>query len=86
MDATTDISTSVRAFVLDAFLYGDPDADVTDTTDLVERGVVDSMNVLRLVEFMEDTYDIMLEPEELVQLTSIANVTGVIRSKLDGEG
>lgn len=83
MSEETELDGAVREFVLGAFAIGNPNLELTDTTDLVDGGIIDSMKVLRLVEFMEGTYDIMLEPDDLFQLTSIANIASVIRIKLD---
>ena len=78
MEQTVKIQSEVRDFVVDAFLYGEDDPEILSDTNLVERGVVDSINVLQLVEFMEESYDIMLEPEDLFQLISIANIAELI--------
>ena len=78
MEQIVEIQSEVRDFVVDAFLYGEDDPEILSDTNLVERGVVDSINVLQLVEFMEESYDIMLEPEDLFQLISIANIAELI--------
>lgn len=79
--ANGNIEAAIRGYILDALILGHEGEAITDTTHLVEAGVVDSINVLRLVEFIEETFDIMLEPQELHQLISIANIAGVVRSK-----
>ena len=76
-----ELETAVREFVLEVFLTGEDGSEITAETDLVKGGIVDSLNVLRLVGFMEETYDIVLEPEDLYKLTSIANIVSVIREK-----
>lgn len=83
MHTPAEIRSSVKGFVEQTFLEGGKAVELTDTTDLVAGGLVDSMNVLRLVEFIEDTYDFMLEPEELFQLTSVENVARLIHAKLE---
>jgi len=76
------IELSVREFVLKTFWLGDPDgADLTDSSQLVDLGVVDSMNVLKLVDFLEEEFDFMLDPEDLFRLMSIAEIAEVVREK-----
>jgi acyl carrier protein len=61
---------------------GDLDADaLTDTTELVDIGIVDSMNVLKLVDFIEETFDFMLDPEDLFGMRTIAGIVDVICEK-----
>mgnify|MGYP002623183262 CR=1 FL=1 len=80
----TTIEGSVGSFVEEAFLAGEETSDLEDSTDLVAIGVVDSINVLQLVEFLEETYDILLEPEDLPRLTSVKNIAQVVRDKMGG--
>lgn len=81
MEIPASLTASVRAFILEAFLFGEDSDELTSDTHLVEQGVVNSINVLQLVEFMEETYDIMLEPQELHELISISNIANVIATK-----
>ena len=81
MEQVTTIENRVRDFLNAVFLQGDS-RGLTDTLDLVETHILDSINVIRLVDFLEQEFDIMLKPPEIVQLTSISNIVRVIRSKL----
>ena len=84
MAETQAIDDQVREFVIDTFVFTDADkVELTDTTDLVELGVLDSMNVLQLVDFIEEQFDIMLDPEDLFLLTTLAGIVAVIREKAD---
>jgi acyl carrier protein len=77
---TVTIETSVEDFVRETFLAsGDP--DISRSTDLVASGVLNSINVLQLVEFMEEGYDIVLEPEDLHRMTSVEHIARVVRDK-----
>jgi acyl carrier protein len=82
MEQTGTIESAVRDFVATTFWIGEPEGDeLTDTTDLVDVGVVDSMNVLKLVDFIEEEFDFMLEPEELFRLTTVSNIADLIRER-----
>ncbi len=77
----TTIESSVHDFLIEAFFDGDNAAGLTHDLHLVENAILDSINVLRLVEFMEEEFDIMLEPEELHRLITVNEIAAVIRDK-----
>lgn len=77
---TDGIESAVNQFLLDTFFPG-KNAELANDTDLVETGVLDSVSVLQLVDFMEEGYDLMIEPEDLFRLTSVDNIATVIREK-----
>ncbi len=76
-----NIEAAIRNYLVEAFVLGQEGEPITDSTHLVEAGIVDSINVLRLVEFIEESYDILLEPQELHELVSIANIAQLVRRK-----
>ena len=56
---------AVKSFILHEFLPGeDPDA-LTPSTPLITGGVLDSIATLKLVSFLEESYQIQLEPHEV---------------------
>ncbi len=75
------VAASIRKFLTDELIKGKEAGEITDETDLVKTGIVDSINVLRLVGFLEEEYDIELEPSDVQQLTSIRNMTGVVAAR-----
>jgi len=83
MQPNTNIESAIKSFILEAFLPGANASEISDNADLVTSHIVDSINVLRLVEFMEENFEITVEHDELRKLTSIANIAEVIRGKLN---
>lgn len=80
MSQTTE---EVKTFILDNFMFGQ-DADALDLEDsLMEKGIIDSTGVLELVGFLERTFDIEVEDEELIpdNLDSIGNITRYVERK-----
>ena len=77
-----DITQSLRHFVKENFLFGRQD-DFSDADSFLELGIIDSTGVLELVAFIESTYEIRVEDEELMpeNLDSIDNLVGFIESK-----
>lgn len=75
-------TTTVRDFIVDNFLFGDP-GDLTDETDLFTKGIVDSTGVIELVSFLEIYYNITIEDNELIKenFYNIDKISGFILSK-----
>ena len=60
-----DIISLVRAFVQENFLYMLPDFVLGDDDRLLERGVVDSMGVVEMIAYVEETFGIEAAEEEI---------------------
>ena len=80
-----DIANTVRNFIIDNFLFED-DGSLTLETSLIENGIIDSTGILELVAFMEDTFELCVEDDELVpeNLSSILNISVFIEGKRNG--
>lgn len=61
----SSIEETVRTFVVEHFLFGEGDTLKGDTSFL-EEGIIDSTGILELVMFLEETYGIKIEDNELV--------------------
>jgi acyl carrier protein len=84
---TTDLAAiedSVRGYVTGELVKGKEAAELADDTDLVRTGLVDSINVLGLVSFVEEAYDIELEPGDVQRMRSISEIARVVAGKLAG--
>jgi acyl carrier protein len=55
----------LREFVTANF-YVPAETRLDDTTSFLERGILDSTGVLELVAFVEDTYGITIDEDELI--------------------
>mgnify|MGYP001232103492 FL=1 len=76
---------TIRRFIVDNFLFGD-DNGIDENSSFLENGVIDSTGVLELVEFLENTFQIHVEDEELIpeNLDSIAAVVSYLERKRNG--
>jgi len=74
---------TVRDFVVQNFLFGDGKL-LQDNTSFLGQGIIDSTGILELVLFLEQTYTIKIEDEELIpeNLDSLINVARFIERKL----
>ena len=78
-----DTKTTVKTFILNEFLRGEDPAALTDTTPLMTTGIIDSIAVLKVVTFLENHFDITVEPHEAVveHLNTISDITRLVMSK-----
>ena len=80
---TMPIEEQMREFVVENFLFGESQNGLRDSDSLLDKGIIDSTGVLELVSYLEETFEIQVEDEELIpeNLDSIANVTAYIQRK-----
>lgn len=70
---------------MESFLFGEPKNGMEDTDSLLEKGIIDSLGVLDLVNLIEERYGIKVEDEELIpeNLDSIASLSNFVLRKID---
>jgi len=73
------IIQTVKEYILATFLPGEDPKALTETTQLITGGILDSLATLELVSFLEQKYGIELQAHEvdatnLGTLSSIANL------------
>jgi acyl carrier protein len=80
------IRDNVRHFILENFLPGEDPKNLTDETELKESGILDSLSTLKLVSFLEETYHVEFEADDLEasNLATIANIERLVSSKAAG--
>ena len=61
-----DYKQEIRTFVKDNFFFEDSDERFQEDTSFIENGIVDSLGMLELVEFIESTYHIRVEDDEFI--------------------
>ncbi len=78
----SDIKDTIRAFVVENFLFGEGD-DLSDETSFLEEGIIDSTGILELVDFLEEEFSISVDDEELIpeNLDSLNNVSAYVAKK-----
>lgn len=59
------VETLIRGYILENFLFAD-DGRLRDHASFLEEGIVDSTGVLELVMFVEETFGVAVEDEEIV--------------------
>jgi acyl carrier protein len=78
------IKEQVRDYILDNFLMGLKVNDIQEDTSFLDIGIIDSTGVIELISFLEETYGIRVEDEEMVpeNLDSLKNVERYVAQKM----
>ena len=64
--STTAIVEKLKAYVVETFLYDREDVVLTADLALFEERIIDSMGIFRLVTFMNEAFEIVIQPDEIV--------------------
>jgi len=78
-----DPRASVRAFIIENFLFGDAASMPDDKASLLDGGVLDSTGVLELVGFIEESWGIEMADSEIVpdNLDSVVKIAAFVMTK-----
>ncbi len=66
MSTTLSIETQIRNYILENFLYTSDQGKLKNTDSFLEDGIVDSTGILELLMFVEETFGIKVEDEEVI--------------------
>lgn len=79
----TSIEAEVRQYVLDKFLFGRTEVELSGDTSFLDSGIIDSTGVLELVAFLEEKFQVKVEDEDLIpaNLDSVNAVTRFVERK-----
>jgi len=78
------LNDELRRFVIDNFMFGKPYEGFADDDSFIARGIIDSTAVMELVAFLEASYHIKLQDQDLVpdNLDSIDGLARFVASRL----
>ena len=73
---------TIRTFVVDNYLFGE-EGKLNDDDSFMETGIIDSTGILELVRFLESTFGIKVQDEELIpdNLDSVCKIVSFILVK-----
>ena len=82
IDASKE-TNNIREFVVQNFLFGDG-GSLKDDTSFMGEGIIDSTGILELVMHLEESYEIRVQPEEMVpeNLDSVSRVAAFIARRM----
>lgn len=78
-----DVLNRVRGFVRQNFLYASPDVQVADAELLLEAGIVDSMGVIEMLEYLQHEFGVSVPDEDVTEenLGSMAAIAAYVVAK-----
>ena len=78
-----EIKQQVRSFLTSNFYVSDP-AALEDEASLLDRGIIDSTGVLEIIFFVEETFGIHVEDNEMLpeNLDSIQRIADFVSRKV----
>jgi acyl carrier protein len=74
----------VRQFIVDNFLFGEGEQNLSNEDSFLEKGIVDSMGILTLVSFVQGKYGFEVPDQDLVpgNWDSVALISAYVQSKV----
>ena len=86
--SATELTTvdHVRRFVIEELDFvGEPD-ELTDDFELLEEGVLDSLGIMALVEYLEAAFDIFIDEYDIVaeRFETVVSIAGLADAKIAG--
>jgi acyl carrier protein len=78
----------IREYVVENFLLGEDEGELSDDTSFLESGLIDSTGILELISFLEEEFEVEIADEEMIpdNLDSVESVARFIALKLKGAG
>ena len=79
-----DVRETIREFISNNFLRGDESGTFDDDDSFLENGMIDSVGIVELVVFIEETFGFRVEDEEIIpaNFDSVNQLIVYVRSKL----
>ena len=74
----------IRSYIAQNILFSENGYPYSDDASFLDEHIVDSMNVLELVMFVEETFGVAVEDQEIVpeNFDSVSKLAAFVRSKL----
>jgi acyl carrier protein len=78
-----DMTTKIREFINDNFMFRDDRAVLADSESLLETGLIDSTGILELVAYIETEFSIQMADADIVpeNLDSVETIVRYIDGK-----
>ena len=84
MPSQNNVKGILKQFITENYLRASGFDGIDDRDSFMEMGLIDSTGILELLEFVEETFTIRVEDEEVVpdNLDSLERLTSFIESKM----
>ena len=78
MMTTQQVIESTRRYIAENFLYARPDFVVGERDSLLGRGIVDSLGVMEIVEFLATEFGVVAEDDDMTE-QNFGTLAGIAR-------
>lgn len=80
------IVARLRDFIEENFLYMRPDFELQNDQSLMSNGIVDSMGVMEMIQFLEEEFGVEVSDEEITEenLGSLDAIAGFVARRSSG--
>lgn len=84
--STDQIKAQVKDFIVENFLLGTGGDEIANDTSFLENDLLNSTDVLELIAFLEETFDISVADEETLpeNLDSLTQIEAYVQRKRAG--
>lgn len=74
---------SIRKYILENFMFTDDDSELNNADSFLESGIIDSTGILEVITFLEESFGIKVEDDEMVpeNLDSVDNILAYLAAK-----
>ena len=83
MSESIPVEKQIRSYILENFLYTSDEGKLQNNDSFLEEGIVDSTGILELLMFVEETFGIEVEDEEVLpdNFDSVERLTRYVQVK-----
>ncbi len=77
------IKQRIRNFIMENFLFTDDESVLYDGTSFIAQGIIDSIGVMEIVEFVEGNFGIKVNADEILpdNFDSVDNLVAFVEHK-----
>jgi acyl carrier protein len=82
-----DVRKQIRSYIMENYLFTTDDSELEDADSLMLRGIIDSTGALEVILFLEETWGITVEEEEMIpeNLDSVDKIVAYVGRKTDAQ-
>lgn len=83
-----DIEQKIKAHITEQFMYDKPEVIINDDLQLVEQGIIDSVGIFQMIGFLEETFGIVFNPDEILleNFETIKAISDFVKAKFSQLG
>lgn len=79
-----DVKESIKNYVITELVNDKQYSNLSDTDQLIESGIIDSLGIMKLIGFLEDNLSVHIDDMELIpeNFSTIEAITSLVKTKI----